>query len=58
MKQRPRNCDNCGKSKWALTRQRWAGYVFCCKACKSDFLGKRARQIEDMKRWLGYLKAG
>jgi endogenous inhibitor of DNA gyrase (YacG/DUF329 family) len=53
-----RHCDNCGNSNWGLIRQRWIGYIFCSTACKAEFLSKRARQIEDLKRWLGYLTPG
>jgi hypothetical protein len=52
----PRRCDTCGRSKWGLAQLLWAGYVFCSAACKAEFLAKRARQIEELKMWLGHLK--
>jgi hypothetical protein len=50
-------CDSCG-GRLGLTIQRWWGYRFCKQICKADFLAKRARQIEQTRRWLSYLKPG
>jgi len=49
-----KHCATCG-GKFGLLRHRWFGYAFCKRKCKSDFLAKRQREIERVRRWLGYL---
>ena len=53
-----RKCDTCGSTKFGLIRQRWLSFVFCSKACKDEFLSKRNYQVENTKRWLGFLGRG
>jgi hypothetical protein len=51
-----KRCDTCN-GKFGLTRRRWMGHAFCSKVCLDNFLAKRARQAQSIKRWLQYLKA-
>jgi hypothetical protein len=51
-------CSTCGTDRFGLVRQEWLGYQFCSKGCLADFLAKRARQIEQTKRWLQHHKPG
>ena len=53
-----RKCDTCGSTKFGLIRQRWLSFVFCSKTCKDEFLSKRNYQMENTKRWLGFLGRG
>lgn len=47
-------CSQCN-GRFGLIRHRWLGYQFCTKGCLQHFLALRSRQIEQMKRWLGYI---
>ena len=44
--------ENCGSTKFGLVRQRWFRFQFCSKACKTDFLASRKRELERTIRWL------
>ena len=47
-------CANCG-GKFGLVCHRHWGLRFCRKRCKDNFLAKAARELDDMKRWFGFL---
>jgi hypothetical protein len=47
-------CANCGGKFGLVSHQHWSRR-FCCKACKSTFLARTAREHASMRRMFGFL---
>jgi hypothetical protein len=45
-------CANC-EGKFGLIRHNHRGLRFCCKACKTSFLARSARDHARMRKWIG-----